>query len=357
MNAGTRDERIRLAESIDRLASEIAEAVTAEFLGRHPEWVERYGERARRFGIEDAAFHMQFLSGSIVSGEPSRFGDYARWTAGMLASRGIASPFLVENLEQIREALRQRLSTANMAVVEPHMDAGVSAAATTDSGAAAPADAEGSLGLTLSVYTQAILKGDRNAAITVLLEAIKNGADPLDIHVEVLQQALYRVGRLWETNEITVADEHMATAITQFAVTTLYPHLPRATVQRGTIVLTGIKGEMHQVGAMMLCDVLEADGWDTRFLGTNMPIDGIVKAVQEYQPAVLGISTMMLFNLPRVTETIQACRAAASHDLRVIVGGGAYRDSPMLYREIGADAYASDLKAAREVLRGEAGVA
>ncbi len=75
------------------------------------------------------------------------------------------------------------------------------------------------------------------------------------------------------------------------------------------MVLTGVQGEMHQVGANMVADVLEFHGWEVRFLGTNLPQAGILRVVEEQRPDVVGISATMLFNLPRVRELIESIRA------------------------------------------------
>lgn len=352
MSPMSQSDRAWLAETLGMLETEIAEIVTDEFFHRHPDWLARYGERGRERGREDARFHLRFLAGSVLAGEPGLFRDYAHWTARVLLKRGITSEFVVENLEQVRTALSDRLSASEQLDLLPYFEAGMA-------GAVAPqVDAdhwqgEGPLALTCSLFTQAILNGERASAATIVKEALDDGASAVDIYVEVLQNALYRVGCLWETNEITVAQEHMATAITQFVVATLYPHLERTTARRGTIVLTGIEGELHQVGAMMLGDVLEADGWEGRFLGTNMPQEGIVKTVADHHADILGISTTMLFNVPKAAALIEACRAATKNNgLRIIVGGGAFRGAPALHEEIGADAYAPDLRSARDLVRG-----
>ncbi len=76
----------------------VAQSVTDQFLLRHPDWVTRYGDAGRVRGIEDAKYHIDFLSSSIESGSTAPFEDYARWTSRMLASRGIDPEFVAENL-------------------------------------------------------------------------------------------------------------------------------------------------------------------------------------------------------------------------------------------------------------------
>lgn len=86
-----------LADRVRAHADAVAEEVTDEFLRVHPDWLDRYGARARIMGIEDARYHITFLAGAVESGAPTAFSEYARWTARVLASRGIASVSLAEN--------------------------------------------------------------------------------------------------------------------------------------------------------------------------------------------------------------------------------------------------------------------
>ena len=102
-------ERVRLAEQLRGFSRQIAEEVTEEFLVQHPDWVTRYGGRGRRLGIEDAIYHQDFLAAAIEIGEVSAFGDYLRWTAGVLGSREIASSSLREYVELISRGLWSRL--------------------------------------------------------------------------------------------------------------------------------------------------------------------------------------------------------------------------------------------------------
>ncbi len=169
----------------------------------------------------------------------------------------------------------------------------------------------------------------------------------------VASRALYEIGRLWESGKITVAEEHLATAVAQSVVTQLYAQLPRPAGARGRMVVSGVQGELHQVGAQMVADVLESDGWDVRFLGTHMPHSGIVDALAAHDAAALGLSATMLFNVaPLARLARQARERFPSRSLRIVVGGGAFRNAPALWREIGADGYAADVREARVLMRG-----
>ena len=337
--------RIHLAERIRSLKGLLAEAVTEQFLQRHPDWKERYGERGKQRGLEDAAFHLDFLAGAIECGEPASFEGYARWTVGVLRTRGIAAHFLAENLEQLGVALRDHLTPKQQALVDVYLQAG-SEACTVAGGATGAEPPVTGLTLTRDLFLQVILRGERKAAAGFVLQALREGHSLSDLYTEVLQDALYAVGRLWETNRISVAKEHMATAIVQAVMAQLYEQMPLPTQGRGSVVLTGVEGEFHQVGANMVADILEADGWSVCFLGTNMPHSGILDTIAEQQADLVGISATMLFNVPRVRQLIADIRSRfPERPPHILVGGAAFKAAPALWQEIGADGHAADLRA------------
>jgi methanogenic corrinoid protein MtbC1 len=341
--------RIPLAEKLRTLKQSVAEAVTEEFFCRHPDWLVRYGERGRQKGIEDAMYHVDFLAGAVEAGSGAPFQDYARWTAQMLLARGIAPAFVAENMRQVELAIAPRLSEIESAILAEFIRAGCDAIET---GPAPQATDEGALALPRRVFLQALLQGQRKPAASVALEALNSGHAVLDIYAEVLQESLYRIGARWAANEITVAQEHMATAITQYVLALLYERIQPAQTRRGKVIITGVEGELRQVGPNMVADALESDGWDVRFLGTNMPHDGILKVVQEHKADIVGISATMLFNLPRVRRLVTEIRQRSGVGARVIVGGGAFRSAPNLYAEIGAHGHAPGLREAIALLRG-----
>jgi methanogenic corrinoid protein MtbC1 len=205
------------------------------------------------------------------------------------------------------------------------------------------------LALTRAVYLQSILMGARAGSVQIVEEALRNGADIFDIYAQVFHESLYEVGRLWEEGRISVSVEHRATAITQFAMAGIYSRaMPaRPAIPPRHAIVTGVAGELHQVGANMVADVLENAGWNVEFLGTDAPHAGIVDAVRAQDSDLLCISATMLFNVPNVVRLIRDLRAA-SPGVRVLIGGAAFRARPELWMDIGADGFAPDLTTAVE---------
>jgi MerR family transcriptional regulator, light-induced transcriptional regulator len=201
-----------------------------------------------------------------------------------------------------------------------------------------------------SAYLEAILQGDRRAAVAVALEALE-GRHAVQVYRGIVERAQVEVGALWARNEITVAREHMATAVSQFVLGELYARLPKSELERGRAVVTGVEGEYHQLGANMVADLLETDGWSVRFLGTQLPHGDVVAAVEEEGAGAVGISATMLSSVESVATLVDALRTARGDDLVIVVGGRAFSSSPELWREVGANGYAGNLEDALEVFR------
>jgi methanogenic corrinoid protein MtbC1 len=347
MNGIPQYDRTALGDRLQLLKPQVAEQVTQVFLERHPDWLLRYGEKARKFGIEDAQFHIDFLRGAVEADSIQAFEDYCEWAAGVLKSRAIASHFLVENLTRIETALHSELSSEEQTVVARIMEAGRAAC---DRDKSRPAQPDTPLALTRNVYLQSILIGARAGSVQIVEEAMQNGAGLFDIYVQVFQESLYEVGRLWAAGKISVSVEHRATAITQFVMAGIYsralPLRPTAPLRRA--IVTGVAGELHQIGANMVADVLENAGWNVEFLGTDAPHTGIVDAVLAQDSDLLCISATMLFNVPNVVRLIRDLRAR-SPKLRVLIGGAAFCARPDLWMDIGADGFAPNLNTAIEV--------
>jgi MerR family transcriptional regulator, light-induced transcriptional regulator len=334
-----------LAEKVLGFRNAVAQAATDEFLEAHPDWIGRYGERARQFGIQDAGYHLDFLGGALSVESVESFRRYVLWSARVLSGHAIESRFLVENLEGVSSQLRARLDPDHADEVARYVDAGLDALRSIDAGPSRP-DEGVPRSEARELYMEAALRGDRRAALTIVRQAMEDGRNPRDVYVDILQESQAEIGRRWENNQITVAREHMATAVCQYVLTRLYDELPRPAERRGRAVVTGIRGEEHQIGGHMIADMLEMDGWDVRFLGTQLPPEGILEAVGEMNADLVGISTTMLFNLPAAFELIQALRDRFPDATpRILVGGRAYHADPDSWRKVGADGVGLDLHA------------
>ena len=208
-----------------------------------------------------------------------------------------------------------------------------------------------------AAYLRAIREGDRRAAFGVIDRAHEGGLDVGCIYLDVFQPALREIGRLWQENEITVADEHLATAITQSAMVRLYERAYAWEADGGpTLIAACADVERHEVGLRMLCDLLELRGWRTRYLGAAVPIESLVAMVQAHPPDAVALSASIAPHLPRLRAMIAAVREATGARAPVVlVGGRPFLDDPELAIRLGADLTAPDAREGVERLEQRVG--
>jgi methanogenic corrinoid protein MtbC1 len=343
------DARTGLSGALRQGKERVAEGATEAFLVNHPEMLARLGERARRFGREDAGYHIDFLAGAVESGNPAAFGEYIRWVVRVLTPRGLPPSMVAETLLQIENGFRDVISAEDQLTLRPYFAEGnLCCNGSRAESASTPPSAP--LAGTQRIFLQSILAADRRAAATIAKEALAQGNNLMDVYVDVVQESLYELGRLWEGNRITVAQEHAGTAVCQYVLAELYAAMPASSERRGRAVVTGVEGEFHQVGANLVADALEADGWNVRFLGANTPRTGVLQALGEHDASALCISVTMLFNISMASQLVREARAQRPA-LSVIVGGATFRAAPDLWREVGADSHADDVRAAVAAMR------
>ena len=203
------------------------------------------------------------------------------------------------------------------------------------------------------VYLDAVRLGDRRHALAVVEDARAAGLGLSALYLEVFQPALREIGRLWQENEITVAEEHLATAITQVAMSRLYTDFCMASNRNGrTLLAACAEKERHEVGLRMICDLLELEGWDTTYLGATVPPDALVGMVVRDRPDVLALSASLAPHLPQVRSVITAVRLATGERVPyILVGGRPFLDDATLAHQLGADAMARDTTEAVARLR------
>lgn len=204
----------------------------------------------------------------------------------------------------------------------------------------------------LDSYLAAVLAGSRRDAMSVIDLARAAGLDLRTLYLEVFQPALREIGQLWQENRVTVADEHLATAITQSAMLRLYGSLELPGAVGRTLIAACVETERHEIGLRMLCDILELEGWNTLFLGATVPTESLARMVAERKPAAVALSVSLPPHLPRARTMIQAIREATPENPPVILlGGRPFLEQPELAYALGADLTARDAAEGAALLR------
>lgn len=198
-------------------------------------------------------------------------------------------------------------------------------------------------------YLSSLLRGDQTGALQIVEEATNSGYRLEDVYENLMKPALYEVGLLWEYNRISVATEHMATAISEYILNQVFGKISQKKFAK-TVVLACVNEELHQVGIKMVGDVFERNGWQSYFLGAGIPSNELIRFVKESKPDMLAISLSVYFNFAALLSMIHSIRSQCP-DLSIIVGGQAFtRFSPTQEQSLGVQ-YFRDLYALEKYLQ------
>ncbi|WP_327302799.1 cobalamin-dependent protein [Streptomyces sp. NBC_01298] len=194
----------------------------------------------------------------------------------------------------------------------------------------------------------AALEGDERAAVTVVRQALDEGAAPQDLLLNVIARVQGRIGEQWAANRISVAQEHAATAINERAITVVAEHPAALTeISRGRVVVACVDGEWHGLPARLVAEVLKLRGWQVDYLGAHVPTPHLVAHIHRTGADVVALSSSIPTRLPTAHATITACQAAGAP---VLVGGAAFGPDGEYARLLGADAWMPDARAAADLL-------
>ncbi len=172
-------------------------------------------------------------------------------------------------------------------------------------------------------YLENLLKGNRSNCSSIAKKYLAENHVIMDLYEEVFKVSLYEVGRLWETNKISVATEHLATAITEGILNELFEQIISKKRYNRKVVVTCVEKEQHQVGIKMVADIFEMNGWESYFLGTGIPTDELVRYVIEMKPDILAISLSVFFNFANLLKMLERL-STEFPDLQILIGGQAF---------------------------------
>ena len=197
------------------------------------------------------------------------------------------------------------------------------------------------------VFLQLLLHGDTQGCLKLVDQSIHTADDLKFFYLHVIWPAMYRIGQLWESNSISVAEEHVATAIVGRVMAALYPRFALFEVTRGKAIVSAGPNEFHEVGARMVADFMEMDGWDVTYLGANTPASALLELIKQHKPFVVALSVATVFNLDNARQIIRMIHEdQETKDVNVMVGGLAFNGMTHLWQTIGADGYAADAESA-----------
>jgi MerR family transcriptional regulator, light-induced transcriptional regulator len=195
-----------------------------------------------------------------------------------------------------------------------------------------------------------LLRGDYQGCLNLGNRVIQNVIDLKQFNLKVIWPVLYRIGLLWQSGQISIADEHLVTNLVKRVATVQHSRFATLTATRGKVVVSAVANEYHEVGAQMVADFLEIEGWDVTYLGANVPGWILLETIRQNKPFLLALSIALEGNLMKIQQLIEVIREDPElKDIKIMVGGNAFSRSPLSWKQIGADGFASDADSATKL--------
>ena len=189
-------------------------------------------------------------------------------------------------------------------------------------------------------FFSAMLNGNTNKTMQIASDNIQSASDLTNFYLHVIQPSLYDVGLQWEKGHISVAQEHLASAIVTRVMSSLYPRFAVIEQNKGKAIVSAAPNEFHEIGPRMVADLLEIDGWDINYTGANVPAPDLVSMAVETKPFFIAISIGMPFNIDRADALIKQIRAEKTlKNTKIMLGGNSFTMNPQLRKLMDIDGY------------------
>ncbi len=173
-------------------------------------------------------------------------------------------------------------------------------------------------------FMELSLSGATQDAVKFALSMLDVGTREEEIIVDVLAVSQRRVGERWHKNDLSVADEHLATGVAEATLCALASDTPPPT-GHGSVVVACAEGDWHSIAAHMISEQLRAEGIRVIFLGASTPADSVARMLGQYRPNALAVSCNLALFFGGITRLADAAHV---HGVPVLAGGRALQSAP-----------------------------
>ena len=203
----------------------------------------------------------------------------------------------------------------------------------------------------LSAIAKNLEHGDSTAVKTLLRKALSMNIAPNSILNSGLIKGMEVVGQKFKANEIFIPEVLIASRAMKSAMDVIKPHLRKNDEHIfGKIVLGTVKGDIHDIGKMVVSIALERDGYEIIDIGIDVPKETFLETIQKENPDIVGMSALLTTTMSYMRDVIDTIRSAPlKKDVKLIIGGAPITQS--FADEIGADGYASEAESAVTLVR------
>ncbi|MEW6262145.1 MAG: cobalamin-dependent protein [Thermodesulfobacteriota bacterium] len=196
---------------------------------------------------------------------------------------------------------------------------------------------------------------DRNKALALIHDAVKDGVLPEEIVFQVVVPSLERtIASISQNKALSLAQHFMIAQIAMEVTDEMIAKFRKPPQVIGHIVIGTAQGDLHSLGKRIVTGCLKARMIDFTDLGVSVPPELFVEEAVAREASVIGISAMMIHTARgengclRVRQILKERKL--EDNIKIVVGGAPFRFDPQLYERVQADAWAEDGITAAKVI-------
>ncbi|HEX8733737.1 MAG TPA: B12-binding domain-containing protein [Pyrinomonadaceae bacterium] len=203
-----------------------------------------------------------------------------------------------------------------------------------------------------SLLFHSLLAGRDSEAGNILINAALHGKSPAQIFDDALCPAMRRVGELWFTGEINIAQEHLATRAAYNAIYKLRESVPPGEMSDKLAFCCAIEGDFHELPTHLAQVTLENEGWEAMNFGANTPLYSLTDEILYHTPEAVCIAAAIIGDYERLARDYKEFRARiAKLKIPIVLGGRAFADKRIRAR-FPAELYAENFTGLARFVKG-----
>lgn len=169
-----------------------------------------------------------------------------------------------------------------------------------------------------------LLAGRRAPSLALIEHQLASGRSVVEVGQCLIQPALYCIGDKWRSGQVSVAQEHLATALALSVMAEAVSGIAGLPATGKKVLLACVEGNHHVVGLQMVGDAFGLAGWDVNYLGANVPIDALLTHVKLWSPDVIALSAALPQHVSDIKRAGRFLRDALGDRCpHILVGGRA----------------------------------
>lgn len=190
----------------------------------------------------------------------------------------------------------------------------------------------------LNIYLKNSIEAVKNLNVHELEKELYKGLvdyPQLKFVNEIITPLLEIIGNMWKTGEIRILHEHISTAVIRKFLTTLIDN-NSSTPNAPSIVIATPKGQLHELGALMIGVVASSDGWNVTYMGPDLPGEEIAAAIERLNPKIVALSIVYPSDDFTLDKEMLKLKKLLNNGSSIIAGGRSARSYENILTSMGA---------------------